>query len=125
MLWLRGDGPGMRLAREMDALLRAQGVRLLVPQPGPLPRGDVAVLPERGSPEYRLYAPELKRIGVPAVAHGDPLAGLSLALSYPRPSLGRLTVGVDPGRECGLVVIGGPYVVVARKVGCERVSGPS
>ncbi len=114
----------MRLAWEKGALLRAQGVRLLIPQPGSLPRGDVAVLPEKGSPEHRFYEPMLRRLGIPAVAHRDPLAGLALALSYPRRSLGRLTIGVDPGRKCGLVVIGGPYVVVARKVDCEGI-GPA
>ncbi len=118
---MRSDGISDGVIPSRLDMLEAQGIKVIVPRPGRLPRADLAVLPEPSSPEHRYYRPLLEEAGIPHVSHRDPLTGLALALAYPLASLGSLVAGIDPGRRCGLVVLGGTLVIHASKVLCESI----
>ena len=100
--------------------MRAQGIELLVPgYPLRVVDADVAVLPPPGEPEYNVYTPLLREMGIPVVAERDPLRGLVLALKYPVRSVSRLLFGVDPGGECGVTTIGDGTVIYTFKSPCR------
>ena len=95
---------------------------MVYPQPGTLIDADVAVAPLPGSPEEALYRESLDSFPGPVIVERNPYTALSRALAHPRPRFSRLIAGVDPGRECGLAVIGDGVVIGLVKVDCGRLA---
>ncbi|MCE4626015.1 MAG: hypothetical protein F7C35_09175 [Desulfurococcales archaeon] len=121
VLWLRADKDSNEIYTAVTPLLRVQGVTLIIPPPGLLPKADIAVLPSKGTPEELYYRPLLESAGIPSVMDRDPLRALALALSHPWPPR-EVAFGVDPGRSCAVVMIVDGRVLSAFKSDCDMLA---
>jgi hypothetical protein len=122
VLWLRGDPKGIRTDREMNELMAAQGINLIIPRrTAQLPDGDIAVLPPENSPEYQYYLGILQNQGAPLISERDPLLGLAKAIVYPRRAFRSVIVGIDPGRKCGVTFLGDGKLMHASKIECSHI----
>ena len=120
--WLRGDPESIRGVRERLPLLEGQGILVLFPAPGEPVDADVAVLPPPGSIEDHVYDYSVVRAGRLVRVEGfrralfESIAGVRGRFSY-------VAAGVDPGRECGVSLLGDGVLLDATRLDCQGVGG--
>lgn len=118
--WLRADSEALTVLREVRSLLARQGVRIFQPRELGEVVADVIVEPLPGSPEWLVYR-SLPRRSTYTIVERDPWRALSLALTAPRRSFERLTVGVDPGRLCAASIVADNLLLRSWKTPCHRL----
>ncbi len=118
--WLWGDPRAINVVREYSPLLEPQGYTFILPDPRGIVYADVAIMPPRDSPEWRMYNPRLiKAAGF--IYEDDPEVALFRAIAYPRREFLMASIGIDPGRRCGLTAVADGVVLKAFKVECSSV----
>jgi len=121
IVWVRGDPDSIRLIKEAMALLRPQGVEIIIPEPGQELEADVVVEPAGSVPEARILHEASIRVRHVVSGEEDPRRALAIALSMPRGSFRELIIGVDPGASCGMSAIADALILWAGRVSCSMV----
>ncbi len=105
----------------MKELFKAQDIHIIIPYPGKEYNGDIAVFSSTDSPEYRYYVEDLAKRKIPYIIEKDWLRALALSLVYPRKQFSKVTIGVDPGNQCGIVVLGDGVLIYGLKIDCSKL----